>query len=425
MARFVIRGGRPLSGEVQASGNKNAALPMLAAALLTDEEVVLEGVPDIRDVRAMLEILDHLGAEVSFEGGTVRVRAADVRSDEVPRSLCERVRTSILFAGPLLHRRGRARLEPPGGDAIGRRRLDAHLYGLEGLGARREQGTLRFEAPDGLSGRILFLDEASVTATEHILLAAARADGETELRNAASEPHVQDLCALLAKMGAEIEGVGTNTLRIRGRARLGGTRHRIVTDHIEAGSYLALAAATGGSVRVRGARRGHFWMIRRVFERFSLEIDLDEDGVALGPGQTPAIRADAFGAIPRVDDGPWPQFPSDLMSAMIVLATQSRGTVLFFEKMFESRFWFVDPLVQMGANIVVCDPHRVLVTGPTPLRGTTMRSPDIRAGMALVIAALAARERESVVENAEVVDRGYERLEEKLRALGADIERVA
>ena len=235
---------------------------------------------------------------------------------------------------------------------------------------------------------------------------------------------MQDLCALLAKMGAEIEGVGTNTLHIRGRERLGGARHRVVPDHIEAGSFLALAAATGGAVRVLGARRGHFWMIRRVFERFSLELDLEEDAVALPGGQRAAVRSDAFGAIARVDDGPWPQFPSDLMSAMIVLATQSAGTVLFFEKMFESRFWFVDSLVQMGANVVVCDPHRVLVSGPTRLRGTTMRSPDIRAGMALVLAALCAHERESVVENAEVVDRGYERLEEKLRALGASIERV-
>lgn len=425
MSRFIIRGGKPLSGEVVVSGNKNAVLPMLAASLLTDEEVVLDNVPQIRDVDCMLEILTGLGAEASRSGSTVTLRARDLGESEVPRELCERVRTSILLVAPLLHRMGRARLHPPGGDAIGRRRLDAHFYGLQRLGATVDEVNLEFSASRRLSGAHLFLDEASVTATEHLLMAAVLAEGETILRNAASEPHVQDLARLLLAMGAQIEGIGTDNLVIQGVERLCGARHRVVSDHIEAGSYLALAAATGGSITVRDTVRGHFWMIRRVFERFSLELELGEDSVILAPDQRAVVRKDAGGAIPRIDDGPWPQFPSDLMSSMLVLATQSEGTLLLFEKMFESRLYFVDPLVQMGANIIVCDPHRVVVTGPSRLRGQTVRSPDIRAGMALIMAALCAHDRESVVQHAEIVDRGYERIEQKLRALGADIERVA
>ncbi|MFH0944151.1 MAG: UDP-N-acetylglucosamine 1-carboxyvinyltransferase [Planctomycetota bacterium] len=423
MSRFVIRGGRPLSGEVRVAGNKNAVLPMLAATLLTEEEVVLENVPMIRDVSSMLEILASLGAEVSRSDSTVTVKAAHLHSSEIPRRLSERVRTSILMVAPLLHRTGRAKLSPPGGDAIGRRRLDAHFYGLERLGAVVKGDELDFTAAKRLSGAHLFFDEASVTATEHILMAAVLAKGETILRNAASEPHVQDLIRLLQSMGARIEGEGTNTLTIEGVDRLSGTRHVVVSDHVEAGSYLALAAATRGAITVTDTVKGHFWMIRRVFERFSLELDLQEDRVVLAGGQQPRIRPDAGGAIPRIDDGPWPQFPSDLMSAMLVLATQSEGTVLFFEKMFESRLYFIDPLVQMGANVIICDPHRVVISGPSRLRGVTVRSPDIRAGMALMIAALCAQDGESIVENAEIVDRGYERIESKLTSLGAEITR--
>ena len=421
MSRFVIQGGRPLEGEILVAGNKNAVLPMLAATLLTEDEVTLQNVPLIRDVSCMLEILAALGADVERDRSEVRVRARELQSFEVPRELSERVRTSILMVAPLLHRMGRARLHPPGGDAIGRRRLDAHFYGLERLGAQVDGLSLDFRADQPLQGAHLFFDEASVTATEHILMAAVLARGETILRNAASEPHIQDLIRLLCTMGARIEGVGTDTLVIEGVERLSGARHRVVSDHIEAGSYLALAAATGGSVTVKDTVKGHFWMIRRVFERFSLELELHDDRVVLPSGQRPVVRADAGGAIPRIDDGPWPQFPSDLMSAMLVLATQSEGTVLFFEKMFESRLYFVDPLVQMGANVIVCDPHRVVVTGPSRLRGQTVQSPDIRAGMAMIIAALCAHDRQSVVENAEIVDRGYEQIETKLRALGADI----
>jgi len=423
MSRFVVHGGRPLGGEITASGNKNAVLPMIAAALLTDEEVVLENVPEIRDVGSMLEILDHLGASVHREPGRVSIRAADLRETEIPWELCEKTRTSILMVAPLLYRCGRARLHRPGGDQIGRRRLDAHFYGLRGLGAQVDDRELSFSAPRGFTGAVLFFDEASVTATEHILMAAVVAHGTTTLLNAASEPHVQDLARLLIGMGAQIEGLHTNTLTITGVERLHGTRHRVVSDHIEVGSFLALAAATGGEITVHDTVRGHYWMMHRVFERFGISFQIQSDRIVLPGGQEPRIRTDAGGATPQVDDGPWPQFPSDMMSPMVILATQSVGTVLFFEKMFESRLYFVDPLSQMGANIIVCDPHRVVVTGRTTLSGQTVRSPDIRAGMALIIAALCARGRPSVVQNAEILDRGYERLEQKLQSLGAEIVR--
>ena len=425
MSKFVIHGGTPLRGEIEASGNKNAILPMIAAALLTDEAVTLENVPAIRDVTAMLEILAGLGAEVSRSASTVTIRAASLSGGEVPRALCERVRTSFLLVGPLLVRLGRAKVHAPGGDAIGRRRLDAHFYGLRCLGATVDADELEFTAPRRLAGRAIFFDEASVTATEHILMAAVLAEGQTTILNAACEPHVQDLGLLLERMGARIEGLGTNTITVEGVDRLHGATHRVVSDHVEAGSYLALAAATGGELVVRGTVKSHFWMINRVFERFGLELELQRDSVRLKGGQVPRVHPDAFGAIPRVDDGPWPQLPSDLMSALLVLATQAHGTVLFFEKMFESRMYFVDPLVQMGANIIVCDPHRVVVSGRSPLKGSTMRSPDIRAGMALLIAALCATHRPSTIHAAEIIDRGYERIEEKLRGLGANIERAA
>ena len=423
MSRFIVQGGKPLSGEITASGNKNAILPMIAATLLTEEEVILENVPDLRDVTHMLEVLTHLGARVERVENRVSIQTADVQRDDIPFDLCEKTRTSFLFAAPLLHRGGRARLHPPGGDQIGRRRLDSHFYGLRGLGATVDDEEFDFSLKGRFQGSNLFFDEPSVTATEHILMAAVVAEGTTTLRNVASEPHVQDLAALLVSMGAQIEGLYTDTLSVEGVAVLHGARHRVVSDHIEVGSFLALAAATGGDITVRDTVRGHYWMINRVFERFGLELDIQSDRIVLPPGQVSKIRSDAGGITPRIDDGPWPQFPSDLMSTFLVLATQTHGTALFFEKMFESRMYFVDPLIQMGANIIVCDPHRVIVSGPTALRGQTVRSPDIRAGMAMLIAALCARGRPSVVQNAEILDRGYERLDEKLAALGADVTR--
>lgn len=420
----MIHGGRPLEGEIHASGSKNAVLPMIAAALLSDEEVVLENVPSIRDVDVMLEIASVLGADVSRVGDRVVIRAADLDQQDLPSELCERVRTSLLFVAPLLHRLGRAKLHPPGGDVIGRRRLDTHFYGLRRLGAEIDEEEFEFTARDGLAGAILFFDEASVTATEHLLMAAALARGTTTILNAASEPHVMDLARLLLSMGARIDGLYTNTLTVTGVERLGGAHHRVVSDHIEVGSYLALAAATGGGITVHETVRGHYWMMHRVFERFGIEIELKSDRIVLPSGQTPRIQPDAGGAIPQVDDGPWPQFPTDMMSPFLVLATQSQGTILFFEKMFEGRMVFVDSLIQMGANAIICDPHRVLIAGPSALRGQTVRSPDIRAGMAMIIAALCSGRRPCIVQNAEIVDRGYERVDEKLRSLGADIVRA-
>lgn len=425
MSRFVIHGGRPLQGEIRASGSKNAVLPMIAAALLTEEEVVLENVPSIRDVDVMLEIAGQIGAEVSRLDDRVTIKGANLTDAPLPAELCEKVRTSVLFVAPLLHRLGRAKLHPPGGDGIGRRRLDTHFYGLRQLGVTVDEVEFEFTAQERMEGALIFFDEASVTATEHILMAASLAKGTTTILNAASEPHVMDLALLLIGMGADIEGLYTNTLRVTGVERLHGANHRVVSDHIEVGSYLALAAATGGGITIHDTVRGHYWMMNRVFERFGIELDIKSDRIVLPAGQTPKIQPDAGGAVPSVDDGPWPQFPTDMMSPFLVLATQSEGTILFFEKMFEGRMYFVDPLIQMGANAIICDPHRVIISGRSPLRGQTVRSPDIRAGMAMIIAALCATHRPCIVQNAEIVDRGYERVEEKLRALGADIVREA
>ena len=424
MSRFGIHGGRPLQGEIRASGSKNAVLPMIAAALLTEEEVVLENVPSIRDVDVMLEIAGQIGAEVSRLDDRVTIKGANLTDAPLPAELCEKVRTSVLFVAPLLHRLGRAKLHPPGGDGIGRRRLDTHFYGLRQLGVTVDEVEFEFTAQERMEGALIFFDEASVTATEHILMAASLAKGTTTILNAASEPHVMDLALLLIGMGADIEGLYTNTLRVTGVERLHGATHRVVSDHIEVGSYLALAAATGGGITIHDTVRGHYWMMNRVFERFGIELDIKSDRIVLPAGQTPKIQPDAGGAVPSVDDGPWPQFPTDMMSPFLVLATQSEGTILFFEKMFEGRMYFVDPLIQMGANAIICDPHRVIISGRSPLRGQTVRSPDIRAGMAMIIAALCATHRPCIVQNAEIVDRGYERVEEKLRALGADIVRA-
>jgi len=425
LSRFVIHGGRPLQGEIRASGSKNAVLPMIAAALLTEEEVVLENVPSIRDVDVMLEIAGQIGAEVSRLDDRVTIKGANLTDAPLPSELCEKVRTSVLFVAPLLHRLGRAKLHPPGGDGIGRRRLDTHFYGLRQLGVTVDEVEFEFTAQERMEGALIFFDEASVTATEHILMAASLAKGTTTILNAASEPHVMDLALLLIGMGADIEGLYTNTLRVTGVERLHGATHRVVSDHIEVGSYLALAAATGGGITIHDTVRGHYWMMNRVFERFGIQLEIKSDRIVLPSGQTPKIQPDAGGAVPSVDDGPWPQFPTDMMSPFLVLATQSEGTILFFEKMFEGRMYFVDPLIQMGANAIICDPHRVIISGRSPLRGQTVRSPDIRAGMAMIIAALCATSRPCVVQNAEIVDRGYERVEEKLRSLGADFVREA
>lgn len=419
MQILKVEGGHPLGGEVRISGNKNAALPMIAAALLTDEPIVLHNLPDILDVNAMLSVAELLGADVSFSDHTATIRASRIRTSRVPREWCSKMRTSILFAAPLVVRTGKAELFPPGGDVIGRRRLDGHFYGLETLGCQLECDELySFTASERLKGRELFLDEASVTATEQILIAAATADGVTILRNAASEPHVTDLAELLNAMGAKISGLSSNTLTIEGVEKLHGTEFTVGGDHIEAGSFLSLAAATGAEMTILGTVPRHYWMLRRVFERLGFEMVLNPDSIYFPGGQQPEIKRDFGGHTPVISDGPWPQFPSDMMSCSIVAATQCRGSVMFFEKMFESRIYFVDRLIAMGADAIVCDPHRVVINGPVQLHGATLSSPDIRAGMALLIAALCAKGN-STIHSCEMIFRGYENIVEKLRNLGA------
>ena len=421
MQTIRIKGGAPLSGSVTISGNKNAILPMIAASLLTDEQVVLENVPDILDVKNMLETAAHLGVDICFRGpNTLVLNARNVNRFEIPRRLSSLTRTSMLFAGPLLHRCGKAVFWAPGGDGIGKRRLDSHFYGLTTLGAKYHSRNPFKVTADGLRGREMFFDEASVTGTEHIMMTACLAEGHTVIRNAAAEPHVQDLANFLNAMGADITGIGTNTLEIHGRERLGGVKYKVCGDHIEAGSFLAMAAATGGGITINGITPRNHWMNRRIFERFGVRFELSSDKIVLPFGQKLKVMRDFDSSTPVVSDGPWPQFPTDMMSCTIVMATQARGSVLFFEKMFESRIYFVDLLIRMGADAIVCDPHRVLVSGPSKLRAMEMSSPDIRAGMAMLIAALCSRGT-SVIHNASVIGRGYESVIEKIRSLGGDI----
>ena len=431
-SQFVIEGGRPISGTLEARGNKNAALPILAAALLTDEEVTLHNVPRIRDVEAQIGLLRQLGAEADFvDDDTVRVCAAGLGDEDPDPELCRAIRASILLAGPLLARRGLVRMPPPGGDVIGRRRLDTHVLALEALGAEitlcpRGGLECRVEAADGrLRGAEIFLDEASVTATENAVMAASLAEGETRILNAASEPHVQDLCRLLRSMGAEISGIGTNALTVEGADELGGAEFEIGPDYIEVGSLVTLAAVTGGELRIPNARPKEHRATRLAFGRLGIDFEISAEGrdLFVPGGQELSVRTDLQGAIPKIEDAPWPGFPADLTSIAVVGATQSRGSVLIHEKLFESRMFFVDRLVAMGAQIVLCDPHRVVVSGPSKLYGRDMVSPDIRAGMAMLIAALCAEGR-SVIDNVQQIDRGYERIDERLRSLGADIERV-
>ena len=425
MSRLLITGQRRLSGTFTPVGNKNAALPMLAACLLTDEPVVLRNVPDIQDVRVMLELLQALGVSVASKAGTVNLRATGIRRTKLDRELCRKVRASILLAGPLTARTGRATVYPPGGDIIGRRRIDTHMAGLRALGMKVEGGDFYTFRAKSLHGADILLDEASVTATENILMAAVLAKGVTTVYNAACEPHVQDLGALLNKMGAHITGLGTNLIRIEGVERLHGADHTLGPDYIEVGSYLCAAAVTGGELTVTGFPEAQTRAVmQRTFSKLGLGWKFEGEQLHQPAHKFFRVKRDLGGAVPKIEDGAWPAFPSDLMSVAIVLATQARGSMLFFEKMFESRMYFVDRLIEMGARVVQCDPHRVVVEGPARLHGIHMSSPDIRAGMAMLIAALCARGT-SVIENAQVIDRGYERVEERLRALGAEITREA
>jgi UDP-N-acetylglucosamine 1-carboxyvinyltransferase len=421
---FVIEGARPLNGRVRAAGNKNGALPILAACLLTEDEVVLHDVPRIIDVLTMIDLLLDLGVEVEWIGANdVRVRAANVTKTVLDEELCKRIRASVLIAGPLLARFGNAVVPPPGGDVIGRRRVDTHIHAFEQLGATIRSNRTFTMTAERLIGKSIFLDEASVTGTENAVMAAALAKGETVLANAACEPHVQDLCRFLCVLGARMDGIGTNVLRVQGVDSLHGGEYTIGPDHIEIASFIGLGAITPGELVIENCRPNDLVAIMPVFRRLGIALELEGAEIRVLDRQELVIQDDIGGAIPKIDDGPWPAFPADLTSIAVAVATQARGTVMIFEKMFENRLFFVDKLVGLGARIILCDPHRVVVTGPAQLYGERMSSPDIRAGMAMLLAALCA-EGTSTIGNVREIDRGYERIDERLRALGASIERV-
>jgi UDP-N-acetylglucosamine 1-carboxyvinyltransferase len=424
MARFIVEGGVPLRGEITAAGNKNSALPLIAASLLTEEPVTLRNVPRIRDVRGMLDILCDLGAEVQeLDPHTVVIRTASVRKTELDPKLSGEIRTSLLFAGPMLTRAKRVSIGQPGGDVIGRRRTDTHWVALRALGAELEasRGGYRLEAK-ALKGADIPLDEASVTATENALLCAVRAPGRTVIRNAASEPHVQELAMVLVQMGARISGIGTNTMEVKGVDELRGVDHEIWSDHIEVGSFMVLAAMTHGDVTIHRCAPAHIQMTRAMFKRLGVDSGLDGDDLRVPGKDRYVIEEDIGGRIPSVKSELWPGFPSDLSSMATALATQCVGTVLIHEKLYENRMFWVGALEGMGARLVLCDPHRVVIVGPSQLYGSDIRSPDIRAGLALLGAALAAKGT-SVISNIDQIDRGYEAVDVRLRALGAKISR--
>jgi len=421
--QYAIEGGGPLRGRIKASGNKNAALPCLAATLLTDEPVVLRNLPEIEDVHVMIEILKVLGSRVQKLGhNEYRFQTMDIAREEVPPHLAQKMRASILLAGPLLARKGRVVLPPPGGDMIGRRPLDTHFLALAELGARMETGASFVLTARRLQGAPLFLDETSVTATENALMAAALANGVTVIENAASEPHVQDLCRMLDAMGARIEGTGSNILTIHGADRLAGVDFRIGSDYMEVGSLIGLAAVTRGDIEIEDASPRNLRMIRLGFAKLGVSWETSGDSIRVPPGLDLKAIPTMGGQIPKIDDAPWPGFPADLLSIALVTATQAEGTVLLHEKMFESRMFYVDKLISMGARIILCDPHRAVISGPARLAGAELVSPDVRAGMAMLIAAMCAEGR-SCIQNVYQIERGYENLSERLRGLGARISR--
>jgi len=425
MPKFIVEGGRSLKGRIRPAGNKNAALPIVAATLLTDDVVTLENVPEIRDVRTLVDLLASLGASTEWVApNTLRVQAKTIGASDVDATLAARIRASILLAGPMLARTGKIVLPPPGGDVIGRRRVDTHFLALSRLGVDidGEAGAYTMRT-SGLRGADIFLDEPSVTATENAVMAAVTARGTTRIRNAAAEPHVQDLCNMLVALGAHIDGIGTSTLQFQGVDRLHGGTFRIGSDHIEVGSFIGLAAVTRGDILIEDASVQHLDSTLLAFERLGIRCEVQGKDLHVGSEQERVVRTDFGGHIPKIDDGPWPAFPADLTSIALVVATQCAGTVMIFEKMFESRMFFADKVIGMGARIVLCDPHRAVVVGPSPLRGAVVESPDIRAGMALLIAALGA-EGSSHIHNIGQIERGYERIDARLRALGAHIERV-
>ena len=424
MEKFLIEGGISLNGSVTPAGNKNAALPLIAACLLTEESVTLHNVPAIGDVKAMRQLLESLGVDIADLGGNSwRITAKTVKPADLDPDMTRKIRASILLAGPMTARAGELKLPPPGGDVIGRRRVDTHILALKKLGAEVTYGrSFQFKA-GRLKGADILLDESSVTGTENAIMAASIARGTTILRNAASEPHVQELCQLLNILGARISGIGSNTLIIEGVDRLHGGEFTIGPDYLEVISFVGAAAVTRGSVRIRKAGWQYLDMIRMVFNRIGVDWDIDGEDIVITPGQRLEVEPDLGGMIPEIKTNVWPAFPTDLMSIAIVIATQARGSILFHDWMYPSRMFFIDKLVGMGAQVVLCDPHRCIVTGPARLFGEKVESPDIRAGMALVLAALAADGR-SQIRNIGQIDRGYDRVDEKLRSLGAKIERA-
>ena len=427
MDKFIIQGGFPLKGEVTPSGNKNSALPLLAACLLTDEPILLRNIPQIRDVLTMRDLLLSLGVEIQEVGDhTWQVQARDVRPADLDPEICKRIRASILLAGPMMARTGELQLPPPGGDVIGRRRVDTHILALQAMGTQAEYHRINkvFEFKAGqLHGADILLDEASVTATENAIMAAVTAHGNTILRNATSEPHVQELCHFLNSLGAQIANIGSNTLHIEGVSKLKGGEFTIGPDYLEVVSYIGATVVTHGEIRIRNAGPGYLSMTRLVFDRLGVKWEIDGEDILVPADQKLIIEPDLGDAIPQIKVMPWPAFPTDLMSIAIVVATQSRGTILFHDWMYEGRMNFTDKLSAMGAHIVLCDPHRCIVQGPSALIGENVESPDIRAGLALVLAALAA-EGKSVIRNVGQIERGYERIDEKLCSLGAQIERL-
>jgi UDP-N-acetylglucosamine 1-carboxyvinyltransferase len=423
MYRYQIEGGFPIKGTLAASGNKNAALPCIAATLLTDEKVILRNIPEIEDVQVMLDIVTQLGAEVVKLGpNDYAIRTANIVRSDIPSAEAKKIRASVLFAGPLLARTGKALMPPPGGDIIGRRRIDTHILALTELGVRVDlDGQFRFST-NKLVGAEIFLDETSVTATENALMAAVLAEGRTVVENAASEPHIQDLCTMLNSMGAKISGIGSNILVIDGVKKLSGTDFAIGPDFMEIGSFIGLAAVTRGELTITGVKPKDLRMSRLSFAKLGIRWEIEGSNLHMEPGQALKVNCDLGGIIPKIDDAPWPGFPPDLTSIVTVVATQVEGTIIVYEKMFESRMFFVDKLIAMGAKIILCDPHRAVVSGPARLHGSDLVSPDVRAGMAMVIAALCA-EGGSTIHNVYQIERGYEHLSERLQSLGAHVVR--
>jgi UDP-N-acetylglucosamine 1-carboxyvinyltransferase len=421
--QYAIEGGFPLKGRIKASGNKNAALPCLAATLLTDQPVVLRNLPEIEDVHVMIEILTTLGSSVQKIGhNEYRLQTLDITREEIPPHLAQKIRASVLLAGPLLARKGRVLLPPPGGDVIGRRPLDTHFLALMELGTRVESGNFFVLTANKLKGAAIFLDETSVTATENALMAAVLAEGTTVIENAASEPHVQDLSRMLVSMGARITGIGSNILTIEGVSRLSGTDFRVGSDFMEVGSLIGLAAATRGDIEIEDASPQNLRMMKLGFAKLGITWETSGESIWVPSVQGLKVVPTMGGQIPKIDDAPWPGFPADIISIALVVATQAEGTVLIHEKMFESRMFYVDKLIGMGAKIILCDPHRAVVSGPSRLAGSDLVSPDVRAGMAMLIAAMCAQGR-SCIQNVYQIERGYENLTQRLQSLGARISR--